>query len=402
MRGSKDAYFDEGNVSELWGLVKDDVWGDLGSVARRYVKDLLCRSMEWARDEWVEVGSHERSGSRRGYRNGYYTRKSLATELGDLGPIRIPRCRDSEFNQRLQGQLKRCRGTFEESVIDLFLAGVSTRRVGELVEKLIGVELSASSVSYLTRRLSCEVDRYHQRRLSDDWLYLFFDGIWLKGRRATAVGKRIVLVCYGVKADGIKELIDFMVVSSESQTDWEKFLWDLWRRGLEGKSTRLITADGCAGEQAGLDTVYGTVPRQRCWFHKIGNILKKVRKADVKPCASGVRRIWHARSRSEAVRRYREWSRRWRKMYPKAVECLEKDLDVMLSFFDVPRAHRRMVRTTNAIERAFREIRRRTRVIGTFPNDRSIERVMYGVIAHLNAKWKKRPAPAFRKIKQAA
>ncbi|MBU0716613.1 MAG: IS256 family transposase [Planctomycetes bacterium] len=402
MKASKDAYFDEGNVSELWGMVKEDVWGDLSCVARRYVKELLSRSMEWARDEWVEVGSHERSASRRGYRNGYYTRKSLATELGDLGPIRIPRCRDSAFNQRLQGQLKGCRGTFEESVIDLFLAGVSTRRVGEVVEKLIGVELSASSVSRLTAGLSREVDAYHRRRLSDDWLYLFFDGIWLKGRRATAVGKRIVLVCYGVKGDGLKELIDFMVVSSESQTDWEKFLWSLWRRGLEGKSTRLITADGCAGEEAALETVYGDVRRQRCWFHKIGNILTKVRKVDVKGCAVGVRRIWHASSRREAVCRYREWSRRWRGRYPKAVRCLEKDLDAMLSFFDVPKAHWKLVRTTNAIERSFREIRRRTRVIGAFPGDRSIERVMYGVIAHLNTKWKKRPARAFRETQHAA
>lgn len=402
MRSSKDSHFDERNVSEVWGLVKDDVWGDLGSVARRYVKDLLIRSMEWARDDWVEVGSYERSASRRSYRNGYYTRKSLATELGDLGPIRIPRCRDSEFNQKLQVKLMGCRGTFEESVIELFLAGASTRRVSELVEKLIGVELSASSVSRLTARLNREVDCHHKRRLPDDWEYLFFDGIWLKGRRATAVGKRIVLVCYGVNRSGIKELIDFMVVSSESQTAWEKFLWNLWRRGLAGEGTRLITADGCAGEQAALDTVYGGVPRQRCWFHKIGNILAKVRKSDVKSCAAGIRRIWQAGSKRESVRRHREWVRRWGKIYPKAVRCLQKDLDQMLSFFDVPRAHWKMVRTTNAIERAFREIRRRTKVIGAFPCDQSIERVMYGVMAYLNAKWKKRPVPAFHKTKQVA
>jgi putative transposase len=299
-------------------------------------------------------------------------------------------------------KLKECRGTFEQSAIDLFLAGVSTRRVGELVEKLIGVELSASSVSRLTARLSRDVDRYHRRRLSDDWRYLFFDGIWLKGRRATAVGKRIVLVCYGVNGGGRKELIDFMVVSSESRTDWEKFLWNLWRRGLEGKGTRLITADGCPGEQGALDTVYGGVPRQRCWFHKMGNMLKTVRRVEVKPCAAGIRRIWQAGSKSEAVRRYRAWRRRWGERYPRAVACLEKDLDQMFSFFEMPEAHWSMVRTTNAIERAFREIRRRTKVIGAFPGDRSIERVMYGVIAHLNAKWQKRIAPAFRKAKQAA
>jgi transposase-like protein len=278
---------------------------------------------------------------------------------------------------------------------EVFLAGVSTRRIGETLQAVLGEPVSAQTVSRVARSLDREVERFHLRALADDVCYLLLDGVSMRIRGATQVKRRLVLCAYGITVSGERRLLDHRLAKSESQASWEAFLNQLCERGLLGRHLRLITTDGCPGLHAALDVVYPYVPRQRCWVHKLRNMASKLRRAQQRDCLAGVRTIYQASTRREAVRSYWAWAQRWRQEAPKAVACLEQDLDSLLAFLACPEAHHKAVRTTNAIERAFREVRRRTRPMTCFTNDASCERIIYAVVRHLNGKWEGRPLQQF-------
>lgn len=200
--------------------------------------------------------------------------------------------------------------------------------------------------------------------------------------------KRFILVCHGIDLEGRRELIDFMVEGSESEAAWTRFCNDLYRRGLEGRATRLIIKDGCPGLDAALDLVYPRIPRQRCWVHKLRNMANKFqRKGHQEACLSEAKKIYLSESRQEAKRRFLEWARQWEKVEPKVVQCLRKDLDEMLAFLNCPKEHWRRIRTTNVIERVFREVRRRIRPMNCFKNDASCERILYAIFFYMNRRW---------------
>lgn len=170
---------------------------------------------------------------------------------------------------------------------------------------------------------------------------------------------------------------------------------DRYARGLEGQGLRLISTDGCPGLHRALDTVYPYEPRQRCWAHKLRNLAAKLPRAHQETCLREAKGIYLARTRREALARFWTWAARWREVAPKAVACLQDDLEELLAFLGWPSAHWRTIRTTNAIERAFREVRRRTRPMSCFQNRASVDRIIYGVLSYLNKKWKERPLRHF-------
>lgn len=395
-----------------WRLVKspDEFWGDLSSQGRRLLKILLEDSMELWRDQWVDVDWHCPDENRRTSRNGYYTRKRWPTALGTLHNVRVPRCRDRGLSDHMFARLEDHRQELGQRSTEMLLAGVSTRRVGELLERIIDLPVSAGQVSKLSKRLDAEVRRFHTQMLSDEYEYLLLDAIYLKARstpRLIPTGlrrtrKRVILVAYGITRAGLRRIIDFRIAESESQAAWSSFLWHLARRGLCGQNLRLITTDGGGGLTAALEEVWPAVPRQRCWFHKMQNVSGKVRKRDRELILAGLRKVYQAPTRKAAQRQYIDWARRWKDLYPKAVLCVERDLPQLLAIFDLPPEHRRMVRTTNGIERSFREVRRRTRSIGTFVNDASIERIIFGLVSYLNGKYQQRSCRVFRQPRIAA
>jgi transposase-like protein len=406
-----------GRMPNLWSLVKspEEFWGDLSTNGRRLLKVLLEGTLELWRDGWVKVEPHKPSKKRRTYRNGYYRRKIWVTELGTLSDVRVPRCRDKGLTQRMLARIKDHRDVMADSVIDMLLAGVSTRRVGELLERIIDLPVSAGQVSRLAKRLDAEVRAFHSRPLQDEYLYVLFDGIHLKARgtpRLLDTGlrttkKRVLLVAYGVTAEGVRRIIDFRVANSESVKAWSGFLENLYRRGLKGERLELITTDGCGGLISAVETVYPCVTRQRCWFHKMQNISGMVRRRDREEVLKELRQVYAAENRREAEKAAVAWGRKWKDRYERAVQSLERDLPELLAVFDLPAkagrdraAVRRMLRTTNPIERRFREVRRRTRSIGTFRDDRSIERIVYGLVAYFNSKYAERIHPAFKKRKE--
>lgn len=405
----KDAHFDETHVNRLWALVKDDFWGDVSTNGRRLLKELLEGSMEAWREEYVQAPWHQRSGERRDHCNGYYGRKRWKTPLGPLAEVRVPRCRGKGLTQYMLAKVQTGTEGMARSVIEMFLSGVSTRRIGELMERILDLPISAGQVSQIAKRLDGEVQRFHCRTLSDRYRFLLLDGIHLKSRspprlfrQPRKAKRRIVLVAYGVTHEGRKELIDFQVVRSESEANWTSFLWRLYRRGLTGESLELVCTDGCKGLCNAVEQVWPLVARQRCWFHRMSNVAGAVRRKDQRAVLEGLRRVYQAPNRHAAWGAFRRWARRWGESYPPVVERVENDLEELLAFFSVPEPFWRMVRTTNAIERYFREVRRRTRSVGMFVNDPSIERMVYGLCAYQNRKWENKVCREFKAARAVA
>lgn len=309
--------------------------------------------------------------------------------------LRVPRDREGRYQTTVVERYQRREKRVNQLIREAFLAGVSTRRVGEVLAPVLGWAPSAQTVSRVARTLDAEVCRFHTRALLDYYCYLFPDGITLMVKGASGVKKRLVLCAYGITPLGNREMISLRQASAESEAQWEAFLRDLYERGLEGKALYLVVTDGNPGLHRALDTVYPYVPRQRCWVHKLRNVVAKLPRSVRKSCIEEARSIYRAGTQREAVACFREWAQHWRSSQPRAVSCLEADLDELISFLKCPPPHRRKVRTTNAIERAFREIRRRIRPMSCFQNGDSVDRIIYGVIIHLNTSWETKPLNEF-------
>jgi transposase-like protein len=208
------------------------------------------------------------------------------------------------------------------------------------------------------------------------------------------VRRRIVLCAYGVTTEGRRELIDFQLVKAEGEDSWYGFLWGLWSRGLRGQFLELIVTDGQPGLVNALGRIWAAVPHQRCWAHKLRNLANKL-KASQSACLDEAKLIYQAPHRTEAIRRFRAWKTRWQPQAPKAVACLEADLEELLAFFDCPQAHWKRLRTTNVIERLFVEVRRRIRTMCAFTTRSSCERILFSVFDRMNHHWSRHPLPAF-------
>ncbi len=385
-------------VTDLWKEVKseEEWWGDINERVLGMVRTILESSLESELLEQLQASPYQRTEVRQGYRNGYYER-DLYSQYGVIKALRIPRSRDG-FSSQIIPRYQRNLVRVNQMVRNIFLAGVSTRRVGEVLSNLWEREISAQTVSRICQSLDREVTAYHRRSLNDHYLYLFFDGISMKVKGASQVHKKQILVAYGITLEGKKEIIEFRQSTSESANQWEALLRDLYQRGLEGQSCQLIATDGCPGLHQALEIVYPYIPKQRCWAHKLRNVANYIRRQDQTECLAGAKKIYLAANRREAVQVFKSWKENWWECYPQAIQCLEKDLDELLNFLDCPTPYRIKIRTTNVIERSFREVRRRTRTISCFTNGKSVDRIIYGVINHLNQTWKDKPILKFTQL----
>lgn len=385
---------DGGHLKLDWQERKAFFEEELDETVRGQVKQMLEAALEAERTARLAVGRYVRDVEvRRDYRNGYY-HWDLGTRLGLLRGLRVPRTRGGYWSELLP-RYQRRQESVQGLVREAFLRGISTRQVGQVLQPVLGEAYSAQTISRITRGLDAAVEQFRRRGLIDHYVYLFLDGVVLKVRDGTGkMRKRVVLAAYGITAQGKRELIAYRQVRGESEVAWTAFLQDLYQRGLEGQPLRLVTIDGSPGLRAALGLVYPQALVQLCWAHKLRNIADKVRKSE-ESCVAQAAAIYRAASRSQAQRAFRLWAARWRRRRPRAVACVERDLDELLSFFSVPEPHGQKVRTTNVIERAFREVRRRTRPMSSFTNPASCDRIMFGVISHLNRSWESKPLKQF-------
>ena len=368
--------------------LQESFWGDFQGRTREVLKKLLEKDAEQQMAEYLGLKWHERvrPAERVDYRNGFYER-DYVTALGVIR-LRIPRTRQRSFLPRWIGRLERRSPEVAELIRQAFLRGISTRQVGRVVAVLTGEEVSAQTVSRLTRVLDQAVAAFHERPLGDDWAYLVLDGVWLRVRRAFGPQRVLLLVAYGVRRDGRRELLAFSRAKSESQAGWEGLLNDLFQRGLRGRNLQLVITDGCAGLARALETVYPRARHQRCWVHKMRNILEKAKRRDEVQIKSQAQKIYLAGNAAAARRAFERFRFRWRSRYPTMIGQLERDLPELLHFFAFPKHLWRKLRTTNVIERCFVEVRRRTRPMVVFTNVESVDRIIYAIFSRFNEDWK--------------
>ena len=273
----------------------------------------------------------------------------------------------------------------DRAILAGFVPGLSTRKVGEVLPALLGRPVSAATVSRVAKTLDLSVDAFHRRPLKNAYKALMLDGVVLARKTGAGALRRPVLVALGIRHDGKKEVIDFQLAAGESAAEWERFLTALHRRGFTGEGLEMICVDGGQGLLAALPVVYHGIPVQRCWAHKIRNILNRVREADQETVKADVHAVMNAPNRRRAESAARRFADAWETTYPKAVASLRNDLDDLLTCFRYKDlAERKQVRTANAIERRFREVRRRTRPMGTFQDKTSMDRILFAVFIHEN------------------
>jgi transposase-like protein len=355
-------------------------WGEgYRPLGRQALAAILEGRMSEAVDAYLDRLALDEIADRR---NGFY-RRCLLTELGDI-ELRVPRTRRYSPCEVVRAYARRT-AEIDRAILAGFVLGLSTRKVGEVLLALLGRPVSAATVSTVARTLDAAVAAFHRRPLKDAYKVLMLDGVVLARKTGAGAIRRPVLVALGLRRDGKKEIIDFRLVNSESAAEWERFLSDLHRRGLAGGGLEMICVDGGHGLLAALPTVFPGIPVQRCWAHKIRNILDKVRKADQPAVKRALHAVMNAPHEPAARRAARRFADRWEQRYPNAVHCLRRDLDELLTCFRYKTlAQRKAVRTTNAIERRFREVRRRTRPMGTFQDRTSMDRILFAVFSHEN------------------
>jgi transposase-like protein len=226
--------------------------------------------------------------------------------------------------------------------------------------------------------------------LEDRYEYLLLDGVSVRLRLVGAVRRRMVLCAYGITAQGRRELIDFQIVNAEGEDTWKTFLLDLYRRGLTGRALRLVVSDGQKGAIKAIAFAWPRAGHQRCWAHKLRNVGARLKRSQQR-CVDDARAIYQAGTRQQAIQEFRAWKKRWSKEAPEAVRCLEQDLEALLEFMDCPQKLRKKLRTTNAIERLFVEVRRRIRTMCAFTTRDSCERILFSVFDRMNTYWRSRP-----------
>lgn len=315
-------------------------------------------------------------------RNGSY-RRHLLTELGEI-ELAVPRTRRFAPLGVLRAYARRAE-QLDRMILACFVLGLSTRKVGEALLPVLGRPISPATVSTVAKQLDAVVAAFHGRPLEERYRVLMLDGVVLARKTGAGAIRRPVLVALGLRHDGKKEIIDFRLAQSESAAEWERFLGDLIRRGLTGEGLEMICVDGGSGLLAALPTAFPGIPIQRCWAHKMRNVLAKVRQADQPAVKADLQAVINAKTLPQARSAARRFADCWEEDYPKAVACLRDDLDELLTCWRYKSlAQRKKVRTTNAIERRFREVRRRTRPMGVFSDRTSMDRILFAVFNHEN------------------
>ena len=376
---------------------------DFNGACRHLVKEAFEGIMRLDLEAYLGADRYERSENRRGHRNGCRPRH-LLTSVGVVD-LKVPRSREGGYEPEVFDRYKRVHRVVDKGIKEIFLQGVSTRRVRDVLDALCGDGVSAGYVSQVVKGLDREVRRFENEPIGDEYAFLFLDALSVRIRYELSAKRRLVLMAYGIRRDGSRRLLSFSVAKREGQATWRSFLENLKVRGLAGRALELIVVDGAPGLWAALEEVYPLVEHQLCWVHKLRNIARYGPRSKREACVSEAARIMYADSATKAAGLFRRWKRRWEEVNPRAVACLERDFHRLIPFFQFDPSFHKVIRTTNVIERSFKEIRRRLKVMGYFQNYRSCSRIVLSQIYYFNAKWDHRRAriePIAEYFKKAA
>ncbi len=347
---------------------------------------LLDIGMKLEREQVLGARAYERTETRRGHANGFKP-KTLNTRAGSI-TVQVPQTRGVEFYPSALEKGVRSERALKLAMAEMYVQGVSTRRVTDVLEQLCGLEVSSSQVSRAMAELDAELEAWRTRSLGEV-VYLILDARYEKVRSGGSVVSCAVLTAIGILPDGRRSILGVSVLLSEAEVHWRNFLQSLRDRGLHG--VRLIVSDNHAGLGAAREALFPAVPWQRCQFHLMRDAMAYVPRAAMRSeVAQDLRVIFNAADREEALRRLDLLVRKYQESAPDLARWAEASVPQGLTVFALPPAHRRRLRTTNALEGINKEVRRRTRVATLFPNPPSALRLVSAVLAEIDDEWETR------------
>lgn len=350
---------------------------------REIVQDLLQEMLEGEMTEALGASKSERSDGRVGYRSGHYNR-TLITRVGKL-ELRVPQDRDGRFSTELFERYQRSEQALVATLAEMYVQGVSTRKVKIITEELCGHSFSASTISAINKRLDESLTAFARRRLDEPFAYLIIDAKYEKVRQAGVVRSCAMLVALGVDWEGRRQILAVELANRESRSSWKDFLVGLRARGLHG--VEYVVADDHAGLRAAVREVLPDAWFQRCYVHFLRNALDHLpRKAD-DDCLQELRWIYDRRELSEAKSDLAAWLKKWSPRYPKLTGWAEETIEETFTFYRLPRQHHKHMKSTNMLERFNEEIKRRTIVLRIFPNEASCLRLIRSLAVETHENW---------------
>ncbi|MCA1848952.1 MAG: IS256 family transposase [Actinobacteria bacterium] len=351
---------------------------------RQIVERVLQELLEAQMTEHIGAAPYERGENRKGHRNGHKPR-TLRTRVGTLNLL-VPQDREGTFSTRLFSRYQRNEKALVLALMEMYVEGVSTRKVKDITEALCGTSFSKSLVSSLAGRLDAELEAWRRRPLeAKAYPYLFVDARYEKVRVGGQVVSQGVLVVSAVRDDGFREILGVEVADTESEATYRELFRSLRRRGLSG--VELVTSDDHEGLKSAISRHFQGASWQRCQVHYARNLLGTVGAARRKELAADLRGIFAAPDRETALRLAERLADRWRESHPKVAEHIEEHIEECLSCLSFPESHRRRIRTTNGLERFNQEIKRRTRVVRIFPNTEACLRLVTALAVEQSEEW---------------
>ena len=377
---SKEAYYLTPNEQ-----FEHDVKRDVQARVREGVKAILEEVLEEEITDHLQAGYRELTPTRRGERNGHYQR-NLLTPAGKIERLEVPRDREGEFVTEVFERYKRMTGDVEEAVLEMYLSGISVRKIAGVTEALSKVKVGKDAVSRIASRLEEEQKEWRERSLEEkEYPYLYLDATYLKVRWGASVTSMALLACVGVDEEGFREVLAVEAAGSEKGAAYASLLRGLLDRGLRG--VRLVVSDDHEGIKAAVAGELPGVRWQRCVVHFERNVLSCVPASSMAEVAQDLKAVFKVRREKTARALVEEFVELYGKRFPKAVAVFEAGIDDALSYLGYPGSHHARLRTTNMLERLFEEVKRRTRVVGVFPNETSASGLATEIALRRSEQW---------------
>jgi putative transposase len=353
----------------------------LRALTRNAVRVVIEEVMREELKQFLGAAWGECTPERKGYRNGTYTR-DLATSSGPIEDLEVPRDREGHFHTQAFDRYNRYEPQVAEGLTQMFVAGVSTQKVGEVAQTLMGVAPSASTISRLNQTLTEQFETWRERPLQAHWRILYLDGVHFSVRHGDKTDSTILLTALGVDLEGNKEVLALRACAEESKDGWVDLLQDVRTRGAT--QVDLIVTDGHDGLLAAVSALFTATLRQRCVVHKQRNVMNAIPKRERNTVTAELAGIWKSLTKDEALTQLAAFQGKYRQRYPEAVRSLMEDEEHLLTFYAFPQVMHRYIRTTNAIESFFSNVRQRTDQIDSFTTEMSCLTIVWAVMQDIH------------------
>lgn len=363
------------NLQEIFAVNKDSF--------RELLREVLQEVLEQEMTEAIGAEKGERSPGRLGYRSGYYGR-ALVTRVGKL-ELRIPQDRQGHFSTQIFERYQRSEKALVSALAEMYIQGVSTRKVKAITEELCGYAFSASAISAVNKTLDESLERFAKRPLEENYPYLVLDARYEKVREDGVIRSQAVQIAIGINDEGRRQVLAVELANRESQTSWRDVLLGLKSRGLKG--VEFVVSDDHPGLKRAIAEVIPEAVWQRCYVHFLRNALDHLPRKAVDDCRQELRWLYDRRDLSEAQKDLTQWLERWGTRYPKLCEWVEENIGETFSFYRLPLQHHKHLKSTNMLERFNEEIKRRTRVARIFPNEASCLRLIRALAVETHEGW---------------